>query len=338
MCSGEFGESILEGFRSMKVILIAAALSAAIAVPAAADHGRDKNEGGKPTVIQLPRNFNPEGIATAKRHTFFVGSRTTGAIYRGSLRTGEGDILVEGGPDVAGDDRAATGLKVDRRGRLFVSGADSKHIRVYDARTGAQLRDYFAGDDAGFINDVIVTKRGAYFTDSNNPWLYFIPFEKRGKLGALTRIPLSGEYTNDAGFNANGIEAVRGGKSLIVVKSNTGELFEVDAATGVADRIEVTGGDGELINADGLLLKGRKLYVVENRDDPDPNAAGVGVISVVKLGRNLSAGRIAATIHSELFQVPTTIARSGGRKYVVNAKFGLLNPDGSFEVVKVPKR
>jgi hypothetical protein len=320
----------------MRTILIAAALSAAIVVPAAADHKPGKSP--RPTVIELPQNFNPEGITTAKRHTFFVGSRTTGAIYRGSLRTGEGDILVPGGPDVAGDDRAATGLKVDRFGRLFVSGADSKHIRVYDARTGAQLRDYSAGADAGFINDVIVTKRGAYFTDSNNPWLYFIPFGKRGELGDLRRIPLGGDYTNDAGFNANGIEAARGGKSLIVVKSNTGELLEVDAVTGVADRIEVTGGDGELINADGLLLEGRKLYAVENRDDPDPNAAGVGVISVVKLDRNLASGRIAATIHSPLFQVPTTIARSGGRNYVVNAKFGLPNPDGSFEVVKVPKR
>jgi outer membrane protein assembly factor BamB len=322
----------------MKVILIAAALSAAIVVPAAADHGTGKGKGQKPTVIQLPQNFQPEGITTAKRHTFFVGSRTTGAIYRGSLRTGEGDTLVEGGPDVAGDDRAATGLKVDRYGRLFASGADSKHIRVYDARTGDQLRDYFVGDDAGFINDVIVTRRGAYFTDSNNPRLYFIPFGKKGELGDLTRIPLGGDYVNGAGFNANGIEAARGGKSLIVVKSNTGELFDVDAATGIADRIEVTGDDGELINADGIMRKGRTLYVVENRDDPDPNAAGVGVISVVKLDRNLSSGRIVGTIHDALFQVPTTIARSGGRNYVVNAKFGLPNPDLAFEVVKVPKR
>jgi hypothetical protein len=46
-------------------------------------------------------------------------------------------------------------------GRLFASGADSKHIRVYDARSGDELEDYFAGDDTGFINDVIVTKRGA---------------------------------------------------------------------------------------------------------------------------------------------------------------------------------
>src|SRR5687768_7166763 len=182
----------------MKVILVAAALSAAIVAPAAADHGhgKGKEKANRPDVIQLPQNFNPEGIATAKRHTFFVGSRVTGAIYRGSLRSGEGEILVEGGPEVMGDDRAATGLKVDWYGRLFASGADSKHIRVYHARTGDELRDYAVGADgsfiAGFINDVIVTKRGAYFTDSNNPWLYFIPFGEHGALGDLERITLSG--------------------------------------------------------------------------------------------------------------------------------------------------
>src|SRR3954451_4378305 len=308
----------------MNKILIALALvlSGAVAVPAMASHGKGKGKGARPDVIALPNGFQPEGIATGKRHTFFVGSRDTGAIYKGSLRSGKGAILVEGGPSgVPGDENAATGLKVDKRGRLFASGADSKHIRVYDSRTGAQLRDYFAGTDAGFINDVIVTKRGAYFTDSNHPRLYFIPFGIKGALGDLQRIVLGGEYTNGAGFNANGIEAARGGKSLIVVKSNTGELFEVDATTGSAERIAVTGGDGELVNADGIMRKGGTLYVVENSDDADLAAPGVGVISVVKLSRNLERGVIARTITDPRFDVPTTIARSGGRNYVVNAKF-----------------
>ncbi len=319
------------------LIALALVLSAAVAVPAAAAQGKGKN--ARPDVIALPDGFQPEGITTWKKHTFFVGSRDTGAIYKGSLRTGKGDILVEGGEAFLEepDDRAATGMKVDKRGRLFVSGANSKHIRVYDARTGKQLADYFAGDDAGFINDVVVTKRGAYFTDSNNPRLYFIPFSKKGALGELQRIALGGEYVNGAGFNANGIEAARGGKSLIVVKSNTGELFDVNAATGAAKRIAVSGGDGELQNADGILLKGRTLYVVENRDDaPGP---GVGVISVVKLSRDLTTGTITRTITDADFDVPTTIARSGGRNYVVNGKFNTApTPTTPYEVVKVPKK
>ena len=323
----------------MRPILIAAAvaLCAAVAVPAVAHQGKQK--GHKPDVIALPNGFQPEGITTAKRHTFFVGSRDNGAIYRGSLRTGEGAILVPGAdPSVPMDDRGATGLKVDRFGRLFVSGADSHVIRVYDASTGAEIRNYPV-EGSGFINDVIVTKRGAYFTDSNNPRLYHIPFGKKGALGELVTITLGGEYENGAGFNANGIEAARGGKSLIVVKTNTGELFDVDAATGVAKRIAVTGGDGELVNADGIMRKGRKLFVVENRDDGDGTAPGVGVISVVKLSRDLSRGRIARTITDARFDVPTTIARSGGRNYVVNAKFNTTpTPTTPYEVVKVPKK
>ena len=319
----------------MRTILIAAAvaLCAAVAVPAVAHQGKGKQKGHKPEVIALPNGFQPEGITTAKKHTFFVGSRDNGAIYRGSLRTGEGAILVKGAePSVLGDDRAATGLKVDRFNRLFASGADSKHIRVYDASTGAELRDYFAGTDAGFINDVIITKQGAYFTDSNNPRLYFIPFGKDGALGELQRITVGGEFAQTPGFNLNGIEKAKGGKTLILIKSMTGELFTADAVTSgttAAKKVAVSGGDGELAAGDGIMRKGRKLYVVENQDDR---------VTVVRLRRNLSEGRIVREIDSDLFEVPTTIARSGGRNYVVNAKFNRPNPDNSFEVVKVPKR
>ena len=318
----------------MKSILIAAvvALCAAVAVPAVAHKG-GKHKGHKPDVIALPDGFQPEGITTSKRHTFFVGSRDNGAIYRGSLRTGEGAILVPGAsPSVPEDDRAATGMKVDRFGRLFVSGGDSHVIRVYHAGSGDEIRNYPI-PTSGFINDVIVTKRGAYFTDSNNARLYHLPFGRKGALGELVTIALGGEYVNGAGFNANGIEAARGGKSLIVIKSNTGELFDVDAATGVAKRITlepVTGTDNELDEGDGIMRKGRKLYVVENQDDR---------VTVVKLSRDLSRARIVEEIDSELFDVPTTIARSGGRSYVVNAKFNSASPTTeSYEVVKVPKR
>jgi DNA-binding beta-propeller fold protein YncE len=289
-----------------------------------AQHGKGKHRGGKgPEMIQLPQGFGPEGITTTKRHTFLVGSRESGAIYKGSLRTGEGDILVP--PD---DTFRATGMKVDKRGRLFVSGAGSDLIRVFDVRDG-DLIESFDVDGAGFINDVILTRRGAYFTDSQVQQLYFIPFERGGELGDLVRIPITGMEYTPGQFNLNGIEAARGGKTLIAVNSFTGELFAIDARAGSAAEIPVTGGDGELDEGDGILLKGRKLYVVENQDNR---------VTVVKLRRNLSSGRIVREIDSDLFQVPTTIARSGGRNYVVNAKFGSNSPTQSYEVVRVPKK
>ena len=219
----------------MKRLLIALSLilCGVIAVPALADHGhkgkRHKHRGHGPSVISIPNGFQPEGITTFGRDRFLVCSRATGAIYEGSLKTGRGEILVEGGTG-----RAATGIKVDRRGRLFVSGAGSGDIRVYDAGNGRELRSYTV-PGALFINDVIVTRQGAYFTDSRRAVLYFIPFERRGGLGELRELALGGEWTQQPDvINANGIAATRDGRTLIMVKSNTGEAFAVDAVTAAA--------------------------------------------------------------------------------------------------------
>ncbi len=46
-------------------------------------------------------------------------------------------------------------------------------------------------------------------------------------------------------------------------------------------------------------------------------------IAVVRLDRDLDAGRLVATITDPDFAVPTTIARKGGTLWAVNARFGL---------------
>src|SRR5918995_7165289 len=87
-----------------------------------------------PDVIPLPNGFQPEGIAVGKGHTFYVGSIPTGAVYRGDLRTGAGSVLVPGRSG-----RAAIGVAIDNRRRLFVAGGGGPTGRafVYSARTGA---------------------------------------------------------------------------------------------------------------------------------------------------------------------------------------------------------
>jgi hypothetical protein len=55
--------------------------------------------------------------------------------------------------------------------RLFVAGGASKGIYVYDATTGADVAGYSL-PDAGFVNDVVITRRGAWFTDSQVVQLY----------------------------------------------------------------------------------------------------------------------------------------------------------------------
>jgi hypothetical protein len=260
--------------------------------------------------IALPDEFRPEGIASGPKDSFYVGSIPQGSVYRGSYRTGEGAVLV---PPHAG--RNHTGLKVDRRhDRLFVAGGASKGIYVYDSETGADVAS-FALPDAGFVNDVVLTRRAAYFTDSLVQQLYRVKIGRHGRLGEPERIPITGDLVYEAGFNANGIEAVRHGHRLIVVQSNTGELFSVGPRSGRSREIEL---DGSLTNGDGILLRGKTLYVVRNRDNR---------IAVVDLKRDLREGEIEEELTDPLLDVPTTIAPFKQFIYAVNARFD--RPDDS---------
>ncbi len=323
----------------MRRILIALSLvlCAAVAVPAVAHQGKGKSKTKRPDVIALPNGFQPEGIATGRGSSFYVGSIPTGDIYKGSLRTGKGDILVD-----APEGRSATGIKVDRRNRLFVSGARTGQAYVYDARTGDELKTYQLFDVPSppppapattFINDVVVTRSAAYFTDSVNKQLYVLDFGKRGSLPAAERtLPLTGDLAYDADpgtFELNGIAATRNGKRLIAIQSRTGQLFSIDPATGATKQIALVGTD-KLEFGDGLLLHGKRLHVVRNQANR---------VATLRLSRDLSTATLKREVTRPEFAVPTTIARHGSRLYVVNAKFGTTpTPQTPYEVVKVPKR
>src|SRR5262249_51215638 len=155
---------------------------------------------------------------------FYAGSRATGAVYRGDLRTGKGSIFIR--PAVG---RMATGLKADR-GRLFVSGAGTGKAFVYDLKTGAPVRQYVLSTAAGtFINAVGVTKTAAFFTDSSDAAIYKVALAADGTpVDTAERVPLTGAYQPGSGFNLNGIEATADGQTLIAVQSNTGFLYTID--------------------------------------------------------------------------------------------------------------
>jgi sugar lactone lactonase YvrE len=274
-----------------------------------------------PEKIALPNGFAPEGIEIANGNTFWVGSVQTSAIYVGDLRTGAGRILVPGAP--AGT-RGATGIEYDR-GRLWVAGAGFGTARVYSAKTGALVREYQLATAPTFINDVVVTKSAAYFTDSQKPVLYRIALSKKGAPGALNTIPLTGDYQHVAGqFNLNGIVATANGKTLIAVQTAAKKLFLINPSTGATKAIDI--GSYDLENGDGLLLQGKTLYVVQNRSNK---------VAVFTLSTDLTKATFVRAITDKDFDVPTTIDRSGSRLYVVNARFGTATPaDQSYHVVK----
>jgi sugar lactone lactonase YvrE len=271
-----------------------------------------------PATIALPRAFQPEGIAI-RANTFYVGSIPTGSIYRGNLRTGTGSVFIQR------IGRAAIGVEADNRGRLFVAGGPTGKAFVYNARTGADVASYDLAP--GFINDVVVTRTGAYFTNSNRAELYRIPIGNGGRLGTTVQtLMLQPPYVQGAGFNVNGIDATPNGRWLVIVQSSTGKLFRVNPSTGAT--VEIALGGESVPNGDGILLDGKTLYVVQNQ---------LNRIAVIRVNATLTSGRVVTRIMDGRFAVPTTIDDLGRRLYAVNARFGSPPATTDYQVVQVRK-
>jgi sugar lactone lactonase YvrE len=178
-----------------------------------------------------------------------------------------------------------------------------------------------AGTEDTFVNDVIVTHDAAWFTDSFNAVLYRVPLDRKGRIGAPQAVTLSGDFelvTGPNAFNGNGIVAARDG-TLIVgqsadpVDGQGSALYLVDPDPGAtevaAERIEL---DGDVANADGLVLHGRTLYVVENV---------LNRIAKVRLSQDMASGRVITRITDDDFATPTTATLALGALYAVNAHF-----------------
>ncbi|MFX0577184.1 SMP-30/gluconolactonase/LRE family protein [Nocardia nepalensis] len=262
-----------------------------------------------PTAIDLPAGFQPEGIAIGSLPVAYLGSRTDGSIYRANLLTGRGALLSHG----AGT--PSLGLQADHRARLFVAGGTGGDARVVDTRTGALLASYrLATPPETFVNDVVLTPTGAWFTDSRTPVLYHLPVGSDGALPppeAVQRRPLTGDIVYvPAAINANGIVRTPDGTGLIIVQSVTGRLFRVDPATGATRQVDL--GTEAVPNGDGLLLHGSTLFVVQNR---------LNAIAVITLDRTGTKGTVERRVTDPRFDIPTTVVGFGGRLYLPNARF-----------------
>lgn len=259
-----------------------------------------------PEIIDLPLGWQPEGIAAGRGTTVYSGSRATGDVVKVDVRTGELTLVVD-----APAGRTATGLELDRWGRLWVAGGATGQAYVYGP-DGAPVETFQLApvDQAAFINDVVVTRQAAWFTDSRDDVLYRIPLGPGGTIGDPVAVPLTGDFFLAPGFNVNGIDATPNDRWLIVVQSNTGNLYRVDPATGEATLIDL--GGATMTAGDGILVLGRTLYVVRNV---------LNTVAVVRLDRTYTSGELVDQITSPHFDVPTTVAAFGNTLYLVNARF-----------------
>jgi hypothetical protein len=287
-------------------IALVSLLSAGPAV--AGGYGSGDERSSRTITYTLPgEDVFPEGVDTYGKH-FYVTSTSTGDVFRGRL--GDRDsakVFLPGGKHGR---TVAVGIEATDD-LLIVAGGDTGKVFVYD-RDSRKLRGLHSvrGAAATFLNDVAVTRNGdVYVTDSARDVVYRIDDDDVTDRSRM-RVFASFVGVDPAGpFNANGIVAA-GKRYLIVVQSDTGNLYRVSTRDASIRRVDL--GGATVTAGDGLELKNRTLYVVRN---------SVEIITEVKLSKNFTRGRIVSETTDPTFQFPTTAALHHGRLLVVNSQF-----------------
>jgi sugar lactone lactonase YvrE len=275
----------------------------------------------------------PEGVAKDPNSNFFyVGATADGTIYRGDVRQPNRglSVFLPGGADGRS---AAIGMKVDNRGYLWVAGGATGNIWMYDTRDGRLLSRFNNGSNPTFVNDITITPDGAaYATDSRTPIIYRIAPNAAGVFTFEYWLNLAGSPIQyGPGFNLNGIVNTADGAYLIVVKSDTGQLFRIATATKEVVEIPLAGGD-RMTAGDGMLLDGQILHIARN---------SLNLIVQVRLAPDFARGQQVGSFTDPSFGYTTTIAQAGNRLLVVNAQFnrrgeGAQPPSLPFTVSSVP--
>ena len=194
-----------------------------------------------PDRIDLPNGFRPEGIESGRGTSVFVGSLADGAIWRGDLRTGSGEVCSR----TARSGRVSVGIAYEAsRNRLWVAGGGPGFglgvgdVRVYDASSGDLLATFLPPGDVGFLNDVAITHDAVYVTDSFNAQLVRIPLPADGSLpsaDSATLLPVTGDFVQTRRLPTSTELSQRAACSSWR-ETSTGKLFRVDPDTGSADR------------------------------------------------------------------------------------------------------
>jgi Cu-Zn family superoxide dismutase len=253
-----------------------------------------------------------EGIGVDQPAGVFYVSATnrSGAIYRG--RTHERDQVLEvWQPPTAGDN--GRGIDVDGEGRVYVAGGPTGEVRVF-SRGGDLLAELPAGEAGSFLNDVWVGPDGAaYVTDSSLPVIWRVSEGPDGWaierwLDVSPAISYTPALTD---FDLGGIVSTPDRRFLLIAQGTTGQLWRIDLRG--RQIVEVDLGGARLTNADGIVLRGNRLWVVQNFSRQ---------ITKLKLSDHDSRATIEEVLATPADRTFTTAKRVGGRLLVVDSKFG----------------
>lgn len=292
----------------------ALSLTLVVAAPLAQAH-RDKSGPTLSTGYDLPAaGILLEGIGyDRQRETFYVsGVNDGGRIYRGRIHEKTIEAWLPGGVDGR---TTARGIDVDEHGRLFVAGGPSGRLWVISSE-GATLAALETAPGT-FLNDVAVAEDGsAYFTDSNQARIWRVA-RGPGKtwtaslwLDASATIPVV-----LPGFNLGGIVATPNGRHLLVSQGTTGRLWRIDLATKAITAVDL--GGASIVNADGIVLRGHTLWVVQNFSRQ---------ITELKFDGQWDSAKVVSVTPTPANRTFTTAKIAKGRLLIVDSQFGFAPP------------
>ncbi len=261
----------------------AAAVAAAVAAPTAASA----------KTLTLPAGFSAEAM-TAHNGALYVSSQTSGEVRRIDTRSGEQTVLVAGRSGWRGN-----GLRFAGNSRLIVAGGTNGAIDVYNARDGSLVRRHQVAG-AGFLNGVAVQGGTAYVTDTLRHVVYALPTSGKG---SVRTIRPGGDFTPHE-LDLDGIVPAGPG-TLLTGQYGSGKLFAFSTKTGATRQVTL---NASLPTNDGLALRGRTLFVAENR----------GKVEVVRLGAGLTSGRVVKTVPRGKLRNPVDVALIGGHLWVLD--------------------
>jgi hypothetical protein len=285
---------------------------------------------GRPATYVLsgdPGGSKFEGIGvTRNQRTFYVSEVTGGEIHRGDVATG---VTEEWLPEGADGRFTARGITTDAAGRVYIAGGPNglgtgrPDIWVYDA-DGSLLTALRVPTDNAFLNDVAIGPDGAaYFTNSNAPQVFRVSLDS-GVWTASVWADASEEIAQQPGFNLGGIVVSRDRQALVVAQGNVGALWRFDLDTAAVTPIRVP--EADLVNADGLVLRGGRLFVVRNFSQR---------LTTLALSADGRSARLVAEVATDPTRVFTTAKLAHGRLLLVDSKFDEPVAAPPYEVVPV---
>lgn len=316
--------------RSLVTLVVGATMPALVLgglTDTASAHG-----GGRPDTYQLtgdPGGSKFEGIgADQRRGTFYVSEVTGGEIHRGTARSSRTQEWLTG--DGTDGRFTARGVTVDKAGNVYIAGGpngigtDNPDLWVY-SRSGELLAALRVPGDNAFLNDVWIGPDGdAYFTNSNAPQIFRV-FGSDDDYQVELWADATGTIETPEGFNLGGVVTSPDRSALVVAQGNTGQLWRFDLADGSVTQVDTGGAD--LVNADGLVLRGTRLIVVRNFSR---------VVTHLRLAADGTSASLLSARPSDPSRVLTTAAVLRGRVLYVDSKFEEPTATPPYEVVTDP--